>query len=140
MGDIKISVGQFAIKAPESAVDRLLKFIQGKIETNISKKEFDIYLSNSTMRYSRVKTLINRNLPLSINGSNSIYVDTYVKFWKEPVLVNSVTDVLDTNNNIVFEGTGGSGKSFFVRHLFIDTVKNGNYVPIIINLRDYKTA
>lgn len=48
----------------------------------------------------------------------------------------SLLDVLRDNRCCVISGTGGSGKSTFMKHLFLTGIASGEYIPIFLELRN----
>ena len=46
-----------------------------------------------------------------------------------------VDNVMKISNNIVITGSGGTGKSMIMRHLFLNTHHRGEYIPVLVELR-----
>lgn len=42
---------------------------------------------------------------------------------------------MQISNNIIIMGSGGTGKSMLMRHLFVNTQHKGSYIPVLIELR-----
>lgn len=120
---------------------------------------FRRYLDKAYKRYNQVTTLATGIQTRCIFGSDSIYVkigvakrkkpyynapfDTPRSFSAEDVDVIS-TETADTllsavpngrSRNILILGTGGAGKSMLMRYLFLKTVLDGSYVPVMLELR-----
>lgn len=119
----------------ESLFDSSKSFITDK--TNKLKarlrRTFIDYLESIERKYSSTKTIIYRDTPQSI------------KQFYEPIdLVNdrtrlespSIDDLLDLKKPIIITGTGGSGKSTFLKYLLLNSIELTKKIPIFIELRD----
>lgn len=95
--------------------------------TKYEKQTFD--------RCIKVKTLINRDTPVDIL---SIYVP--VRFRNNGQIIDQydLIENLNSTGRIVISGTGGSGKSMFMRYLWLSLFENGHgKVPIFLELRNW---
>ncbi len=94
---------------------------------------YDKYLSQIKNKYSRSKSFFTSNQA----------VDLYDYYVSTSLQMNSLT-INETNTDQLFKhsihsvisGTGGCGKSVFMRHLLLDSIKSGKHTPIYIELRD----
>ena len=122
------------------------------------------YLRNAAGRYNQVKTMATGPDPRAILGQDSIYVKIGVARrkrpqsafpWRNPffppvlmdrdefdeistVSANSLLDAArgpGRNRHILVLGTGGAGKSMLMRYLFLTTARDGDYVPVLLELR-----
>lgn len=94
-----------------------------------------MYLKNSELRYNKIKTLADIAEPRVLEGRNGIYVDVYVKYKDKKIYTDTVEELMKISNNIIILGSGGTGKSMLMRHLFVSTQRRGNYIPILVELR-----
>lgn len=94
---------------------------------------FNKYLKNSYVRYSKIKTLLYRDRPVSLRDH---YVSSDFQLGKEKISGADILDkFLDTKRNIVV-GTAGSGKSVLLRRLFLDLVERQvGIAPVLVELR-----
>jgi hypothetical protein len=106
-----------------------------KIVDAISQN-FSAYYETTIFRCSNIKTLISRDAPISIY---SIYVKTY--FARARGKTTTIDDEqfinsLATIRAAVILGGAGSGKSVFMRHLFL-SLANSNLaiLPLFVELR-----
>lgn len=121
----------------ERAVDSVLNFIRDKYgKACVSTgKSFALYLKNSEKRYNKVKTLADLSEPRPLEGTKGIYVDVFIQYKKKKIAVKTIADLMSISNNIVITGSGGTGKSMLMRHLFVHTLRIGNYIPVLVELR-----
>lgn len=121
----------------ERAIDGIVDFIRdkyGKACVAIGKA-FRVYLKNSEIRYNQVKTLADLSAPRLLEGIEGIYVDVFVEYKRKRIAVTTVDTLINISNNIVITGSGGTGKSMLMRHLFVNTHHTGEYVPVLVELR-----
>jgi hypothetical protein len=91
------------------------------------------YLSKTRLKYSKAKSFFIRNEPVDLY---SYYVATGIKCGRKIIAVPSFRSCVDASNRIVICGSGGSGKSVLMRHLFLDCIADKTFAPILIELRD----
>lgn len=119
------------------ALGVVLSYIKEKYgkATIATGKAFKSYLKNSEIRYNKVKTLADLSEPRALEGKNGIYVDTFVKYRTRKISLTTSDELLKISNNVVIIGSGGSGKSMIMRHLFLNTLHRGEYIPVLVELR-----
>ncbi len=94
---------------------------------------FTRYLDDQFVKRSRVKTLLYRRDPRFLYD---FYIPHDLEHDGETIDDVDAVVLYNTFRHCVITGTGGSGKSILLRHIFIDTIVNTDYVPIFIDLRD----
>lgn len=121
----------------EKAVNSVLKFISDKYGKACvaTGSAFNLYLKNSELRYNKVKTLADMTEPRTLEGENGIYVDVYVEYKGKRISTSTVDNMMQISNNIIVLGSGGTGKSMLMRHLFVNTQHRGSYIPVLVELR-----
>lgn len=94
---------------------------------------FKKYLKNSYRRYSKIKTLLYRDRPVSLREH---YVSSDFNLGQEKVSGSYILEsFVESKRNIVV-GTAGSGKSVLLRRLFLDFVeKQAGIAPVLVELR-----
>ena len=143
-------------KLVTNVIDSIVKFVkrkfgEGLINTNIV---YHNYLQVSYDVYSKVKTLVNPYTPRIFEGSSGIYVPSKVvyediikisgKLERKQIskTIHKCTDLFEFENKkhqcILILGSGGTGKSMLMRHLFLNSIDTGYAIPILVNLRKYK--
>lgn len=78
---------------------------------------FEKYVQRNQKKCRFVKTLLHRIDPIPIEQA---YGEPSLKIAKEIILGSSFPEVLNKLKNIIVVGNGGSGKSMFLKKLFIE--------------------
>ena len=122
------------------AATKLSYFITKKYKVVTAGKQISLglayqeYLNYAENKYAKMKTLLYRHEP------------KYLYSFLEPLNVTNGTDVLDTSNVhdfmqkgrcILLTGSGGTGKSVMMKHLFLDCIKRSLFIPVLIELRSF---
>lgn len=123
-------------KYADPIVERLTGF--AKTEWEKFKIDSDIafikYLENSYEKYSKVKTILYRTEPKYIY--NFFEYPNLEKERKTIIESNDVDNLLDISNFLIVKGTGGIGKSTFMKHLFINELSKKDLIPVFVELKD----
>ena len=123
-------------KYADPILDKIAKL--GHSEWEKFKIDFDIafikYLKNSTEKYGKIKTILYRTEPKYIY--DFFECPNLRKDRGTLIKGDSVDNVLNISNFIIVQGTGGIGKSTFLKHLFVDEVKCKDLIPVFIELKD----
>lgn len=91
------------------------------------------YLSKTTEKYSKSKSFFIRSEPTSLY---SYYVPIGITCNRHSILEPDIDQCFQKSKRIIISGSGGSGKSILLKHLFLDCIASGSYVPIMVELRD----
>ncbi|PEC51251.1 hypothetical protein CON05_29160 [Bacillus cereus] len=94
---------------------------------------FTQYLNSSVNKFKNVKTIINNHKPVSLY---EFYVDVDIKCKNDVINTSTIENILTFNNCITIFGSGGTGKSTLFKHLFLDTIKSTDLIPIFVELKD----
>lgn len=97
---------------------------------------YTTYLENTGGKYGKIKTLLYRRVP---KGLYDFYECIGVRCDGQDFSAESVQNLLEVSNKILITGTGGSGKSILFKHLFLNTVKSTEHIPVLIELRRFNT-
>ncbi len=97
---------------------------------------FEEYLENTSARNSKVKTLIYRHVPKDLY---SFYECIGVRYDDKIIKTDSIENIISISNKIIISGTGGIGKTTLLKHLFLNTIKETTYIPVLIELRTVNT-
>jgi NACHT domain len=91
------------------------------------------YYEATIARCSNVRTLISRDQSIPID---SIYVPTYLSAENKTINEDDFLELIPRVKAMIICGSGGSGKSIFMRHLFL-SLANGMTaaLPILVELR-----
>lgn len=97
---------------------------------------YEDYLENTSKRNSKVKTLIYRHVPKELY---SFYERVGVRYNDKIIKTDNIKNIISINNKIIITGTGGIGKTTLLKHLFLNTIKETTYIPVMIELRAANT-
>lgn len=101
------------------------------------KIDFDLaftkYLQKSKQKYSKIKTILYRTEPKYIYD---FFECPNLTICRKRIKGNCINTLLDISNFIIIQGTGGIGKSTFLKHLFLNTIEKSDLIPIFIELKE----
>lgn len=123
-------------------LDKILsigKTAYGKIDASIQvnlKSAYTKYLTKTRLKYSKSKSFFIRDQPVELY---SYYVPTGITCGKKTFKKPSFKECTEFTKHIIIAGTGGSGKSVLIKHLFLDCIQEKEFAPILIELRDLNT-
>lgn len=102
-----------------------------KIDSDIA---FRKYLENAYEKYSKIKTILYRTEPKNLY--DFFEFPNLEKGYECQIDSSNVNNLLDISRFLIVQGTGGIGKSTFMKHLFIDELNKNDLIPIFIELKD----
>ncbi len=102
-----------------------------KIDTD---RAFIKYLEKSYEKYSKIKTILYRTEPKYIY--NFFEYPNVIKKKNEIINSKDINSLLEVSHFLIVQGSGGIGKSTFMKHLFIDELSKKDLIPIFIELKD----
>ncbi len=99
---------------------------------------FTKYITRSYDRYSKTKTLLYRDVPVSLNN---FYVRTDLELGlDQEVKESDFMESLLLNKRVVVSGTAGSGKSTFCKSILLDLIEKPiGIFPVFVELRHLNT-
>jgi predicted NACHT family NTPase len=112
------------------------KTAYGKLDETIKlklKTSYGDYLSNTEKRYSKSKSFFIRDESVDLY---SYYVPVGIGCRTQQIDTPSFRNCIDSSKHMIISGSGGSGKSVLMRHLFLDCIRDNVYVPVLIELRE----
>lgn len=123
-------------KFAEPVIKGLVGFVKSEWEK--FKVDLDIvfrkYLKNSVEKYGKIKTILYRTEPKYIYD---FFECPNLRKEKGSIIKgDSIDNILDVSNFVIIQGTGGIGKSTFLKHLFMDEVSKQGWIPVFIELKD----
>ena len=98
------------------------------------KTAYEKYLINTEQKVSKIKTIIYRRAPKDLY---SFYEFIGVLYNGNTINTENINNLLEIGNKIIVTGTGGVGKSILFKHLFLNTVAETEYIPVLIELRSF---
>lgn len=133
IADVTTSLITEAAKSGWQKVKKFFKDLDAKDSIYYGNAYSD-YLQNTYERNSKIKTLIYRRIPKDLY---SFYECVGVQYKNSIIDTSNVTHLLNISNKLIITGTGGIGKSILLKHLFLNTIKNTEYIPVLIELRKF---
>ncbi|MFJ7831856.1 NACHT domain-containing protein [Peribacillus sp. NPDC046944] len=136
--EIGVDLNKIVVNLVEKNVDKITKGL-GKMGADQLKKlkiktglAFENYLSAATKKYSYTKTIFYRdkNVPLY-----DFYINMNLKYKNTVIDTSDVNNIINKNNFVTIYGSGGIGKSTLIKHFFINSIINTNYIPIFVELK-----
>lgn len=97
------------------------------------KTAYTDYLTTTGEKYSKSKSFFIRNQSVDLY---SYYVPTGIACGRKKINSPSFDNCIEFSSRIVITGTGGSGKTVLMKHLFLDCIQHKKYAPILVELRD----
>ena len=120
-------------KVTVSAWDKVKKYFKDVKEDSVDiGTAFNEYTNSTKSKNSKIKTLIYRRVPKNIY---SFYECVGLSLEDKIIDTNSINNLLLIGKKIIITGTGGIGKSMLMKHLFLNTYKDTEYIPILLELR-----
>lgn len=92
------------------------------------------YLRNTKLKNSKIKTLIYRHSPRDLY---SFYECIGVKCNGKVINTCNINNLIRLNKKIIISGTGGIGKTTLLKHLFLNTIEETSFIPVLIELRSF---
>lgn len=99
------------------------------LETPFSK-----YLLAAYEKYSKIKTLLYKNEPRYLYD---FYVCCNISHNHDSFDSSIAYDQLCGSHFNIIVGSGGTGKSMFMRHMFLDSIFRSEKIPLFFELRAY---
>ena len=95
---------------------------------------YENYLRKTFERNSKIKTIIYR---YSSEDLYSFYEHINVRCNKKVINTNKIENLIRIGNKLIVSGLGGVGKSTLFKHLFLDTIKSTEYIPVLLEFRNF---
>jgi len=110
--------------------------VDGNIKSSLGIA-YDNYLNEIKLKYSKSKSFFTSNHPAELYD---YYVGTDLEFERKTIKLADCDKLLMNSRHAVISGSGGCGKSVFLKHLILDSITNSEYVPIMIELREFNDS
>lgn len=124
----------------EKNSNKIFDFIKNTIKdinekTKIELKfAFEEYLSKSYRKHSMIKTILYKNQPKFLYDffeCNDVNLDRKV------IDCSDVNNILAVSHFNLIVGNGGMGKSTLMKHFFLNSFKECEFIPLFIELRNF---
>ena len=135
LSNVTVNVVNNVLSETWSRVSQYFKDL--KEEDSIEMRTaYNEYICVTNGKISKIKTLIYRRVPKNIY---SFYESTSLLLEDKIIETNNINNLLKIGRKILITGTGGIGKSMLMKHLFLNTFKETNYIPILLELRKFNS-
>lgn len=131
--NITANIAEDCIKTAWNKIKKFFKDLNAKDSIRY-KDAYEKYLTNTKEKVSKIKTIIYRKAPKDLY---SFYECTGVRYNGNTINTENINDILKIGNKIIVTGTGGIGKSILFKHLFLNTIAETAYIPVLIELRSF---
>lgn len=131
--NIATSLVEDSAKNAWNKIKKFFKDLDAKDDIKY-KTAYEKYLINTEQKVSKIKTIIYRRAPQYLY---SFYECIGVLYDGHIINTENINEILNIGNKIIVTGTGGVGKSILFKHLFLNTVKETEFIPILIELRSF---
>jgi len=136
-----MSVNNIAVAAKAAPLlGKALKLAKDTLKDIDEKKQYALreahiaYCENVVRKFCRARTFFVRNEPQFIED---FYVPaSLLKNYKESISRANLTSLRKVSPRCVVTGSGGSGKTVFMRYLLLDSIERGVGYPVFIELRN----
>lgn len=95
---------------------------------------YEKYIENTRKKNSKIKTIIYRRVPKELY---SFYECIGVRYNGQTINTEKITNLFPIGNKIIVTGTGGVGKSILFKHLFLNTIDETPFIPVLLELRSF---
>lgn len=117
-------------------ISAIAKSVYGSVDETMQialRTAYTEYLTNTSQKYSKSKSFFIRDQPTNLYD---YYVPIGIKSRRTVIHNPMLSECLGHSSRIVISGSGGSGKSVLMKHLFLDCIDSDDYAPVMIELRD----
>ena len=132
----EISIAALFSRIAEKWSDKIAEFLidRGRSVVEALSLNFSDYFENMIPKCSNVKTLISRDEPIPLS---TLYVKTYLYHKDKIIDDQKFIDSLTRPKPVIIAGSAGSGKSIFMKYLFIHLIENIDFrIPLFVELRN----
>ncbi|MCG7852713.1 MAG: NACHT domain-containing protein, partial [Methanosarcinaceae archaeon] len=136
-----MSASKLAASASETIIGKLIDDIYSYLKEHVGEKIKIWQIEQKTKQAKRIKKQIQNIQRVKTLWQvdkavdlNQFYCDSHVILDKERVKIKSIKDLLP-RKQIIISGIAGQGKSILLRYLCGNTLRQGEYLPVFIELR-----
>jgi hypothetical protein len=123
--------GELATRLANSVIDSAAKPLTAMYEAITTN--FEPHLKATFVRCTKVKTILNREEPADLLN---LYVGLRFSCAKKEYDDFGVIDEIHARRRVVISGTGGGGKTFFMKYFWLSIFENSRgKIPVFVELR-----
>ncbi len=131
--NIATNATEIAITGAWNKVKKFFKDLDAKDSIRY-RTAYEKYLLNTKQKNSKIKTIISRRVPQDLY---SLYVCIDISYNGQTINTQNICNLIEIGNKIIVTGTGGAGKSILFKHLFLNTIENTAFIPVLLELRNF---
>ncbi len=131
--NIATNATEIAITGAWNKVKKFFKDLDAKDSIRY-RTAYEKYLLNTKQKNSKIKTIISRRVPQDLY---SLYVCIDISYNGQTINTKNICNLIEIGNKIIVTGTGGAGKSILFKHLFLNTIENTAFIPVLLELRNF---
>lgn len=134
-----MNVGDFAADFIANNLERIMSLgskVFGEIDETMKiklKTAYKEYIQRTSDKYSKSKSFFIRNESVDLY---EYYEPTGISCGKTTINQPNFDSCYSASSRMIITGSGGSGKSVLLRHLFLDCIAKRLFTPVMIELRD----
>jgi hypothetical protein len=139
VAEVEVNVNEIVGHAAADLIDSFFSSVGSATKDQIAKykvrfgRGFSRYLTETLVRYSKFKTLINRHEAIDLD---EYYIPSRIKDGDAVFRSDDFFVEFEKKKRFIVEGTAGLGKTLFVRHMLRHTILyEKKYIPILFELR-----
>lgn len=95
---------------------------------------YEKYLIKTKEKHGKIKTIIYRSTPKELY---SFYENIKVSLNGRIISTENINDLIRIGNKLIISGSGGVGKSTLFKHLFLNTITNTQFIPVLLEFRSF---
>lgn len=118
------------IESTKVLLSKISSYIEPKFKQFKDNKILE-YIVETAKNFSTVRTILHKD---NVNLSE-IYLP--LDFTYKNSIINDFKGFIGENNKVSIIANGGSGKTTFIKHFYIQCVLDNYKIPIIFNFRDF---
>lgn len=134
-----VELAKFGVEIFERNIERIVKGIfqisknKGNSKDVECGEAFQNYLNNAYAKYSKIKTILYNRESVFLKD---FYVSQSLTFNGQRIETESIKKLLRMGNYFIITGTGGIGKTTFMKNAFMNIILETDRIPLFIELKD----
>lgn len=136
LSNVATSVIEDSIKFAWDKVKKFFKDLDAKDSIRY-RTAYETYLTNTQRKNSKIKTIIYQHIPTDLY---SFYECIGVEYNGNIIDTSKITNLFPIGNKIIVTGSGGVGKSILFKHLFLNSIEETPFIPVMLELRGFNNC
>lgn len=136
LSSVATNVIEDSIKFAWDKVKKFFKDLDAKDAIRY-RTAYETYLTNTQRKNSKIKTIIYQHIPTDLY---SFYECIGVGYNGNIIDTSKITNLFPIGNKIIVTGSGGVGKSILFKHLFLNSIEETPFIPVMLELRSFNNS